>query len=348
MSATGKDHARINLSIWGDDDWLDLTVDEQLLYFALWTSPSLTYCGSGDWHAGRVSNLASDWTIDRVQSAASGLSAALFVVFDTETDEFLIRSWIKHDGLWKTPNMAVSMANARAGLASRALRGVVVHEVQKIRDANPDSSSWAKPAVASLLDQWAVDPADLALFNPGSNPPPNPGSKGKGQPLDFVTSTPTPNPSPTPAPTPTSYSYSNIGNAGIARDDEIPLPEPPPQDYDEPTEITAPAPPKTRATQAEMTRVRTIIGSDHPRDVVQQLALQVRKLGTYDHHVVDEVLQRWANRPGIGPGLLPHLVSDVIKESKGAGQTQSKADIWQSTVVAPAQSVADEQQRRLA
>lgn len=224
MKTTGKDHARVNLAIWGDDDFLDLTTDEQLLYLALWTSPSLTYCGSGDWHPGRVANLASDWTTERVNHAAAGLSAALFVIFDTETDEFLIRSWIKHDGLWKTPNMAVSMANARASLASRTLRGVVVHEVQKVRDAHPDSSSWAKPAVASLLEQRPVNPYELIPLRVGVNPP----AKGSGQPLDFVTPNPGPNPPSTPAPSPAPISgYEKSGGVSESDESQTPVQSPP-------------------------------------------------------------------------------------------------------------------------
>lgn len=153
---------------------------------------------------------------------------------------------------------------------------------------------------------------------------------------------------PRPDPTRPDPTSKTSGNAGIAGDDEIPLPEPPPEDYDEPAEITAPSPPKSRATQAEMTRVRTIIGNDHPKPVVQQLALQVRKLGTYDHDVIDEALHRWANKTGIGPAVLPSLVSDIVKERKGGGRQQSKADMWEDHVVAPAQAVADTQQRELA
>ncbi|CQD25355.1 hypothetical protein BN970_07157 [Mycolicibacterium conceptionense] len=131
--ATGKDHSEINLAIWGDDDWLDLTPPAQHLYFVLWTSPQLSYCGAGEWHPGRIAAMSKGWTAQSVEAAAAEISRELFLIIDTNTEEFLLRSWIKHDGLWRKPNMAVSMANARAALASRTLRGVVVHEVQKIK-----------------------------------------------------------------------------------------------------------------------------------------------------------------------------------------------------------------------
>ena len=206
MKATGKDHARVNLALWGDDDFLDLTVDEQLLYLSLWTSPGLSYCGAGEWHSGRIANLAADWTRDRIERAAAGLSRNLFLIVDADTDEYLLRSWIKHDGLWRMPNMAVSVANARAELSSRMLRGVVVHEVRRLRDMHPESSSWKRDAVVSMLDQRSVDPAALDPFNPTSNPQADPCSNPQSDPSDTATPNPQSGPSPTPAPaTATTY-----------------------------------------------------------------------------------------------------------------------------------------------
>lgn len=159
------DHTRINLAIWGDDDFTDLTPTAQHLFFALWTSPSRSYCGSGPWHAGRISQLAHGWTADDVNAAAAELSDRLFLVIDEVTDEYLLRSWVKHDGLWRTPNMAVSVAKARAELASKTLRAVVVHEVRKLAKANPESSSWTRETVREMLAQKAIDPATLDRFS---------------------------------------------------------------------------------------------------------------------------------------------------------------------------------------
>lgn len=214
MASTGKDHARINLAIWGDDDFRDLTPPEQHLYFVLWTSPGLSYCGAGDWHPGRLASVAAGWTKRGVMTAAAGLSEKQFVIIDADTDEFLLRSWIKHDGLWRTPNMAVSIANARAELSSRTLRGVIVHEVLKVQAAHADSNSWKRAPVVSMLEQTPIDPADVDPYNPdpnpgpkgGSNPAANPGSNPGSNP--WLENRPNPGPTPAPAPTPTSNSFS--------------------------------------------------------------------------------------------------------------------------------------------
>jgi hypothetical protein len=186
-----SDHARIYLNIWGDDDWLDLPVDAQCLYMTLYTSPGRTLCGAHEWTVGKIRQRAVDWTAERIEAAAEILSQRLFLIIDIETGECLLRSWIKHDGLWRTPNMAVSVANARAELASRTLRGVIVFEVLKLRAAEPKSSSWARPAVQSMLSQKAIDPSLLEPLrkgdaNGGSNGGLNPDAKGAANPYSHL------------------------------------------------------------------------------------------------------------------------------------------------------------------
>lgn len=165
-----RDHTRVNIDIWGDDEFRDLPVDAQNLFWTLWTSPDRTYCGGHWWHAGKLAQFAGDWTVDRVEGAGAVLSERLFLIVDELVDECLLRSWIKHDGLWKTPNMAVSMANARAAMTSKVCRGVVVHEVRKLATANPGMSGWKRDEVANLLSQKAVDPSGLEPFTPTSTP----------------------------------------------------------------------------------------------------------------------------------------------------------------------------------
>lgn len=211
-----RDHERTNLDIWGDDDWLDLSPEAQHLYFVLKTDPNLTYCGSGEWHPGRIAARAKGWTAASVETAAAELSgsAGIFVIVDPDTNEYLLRSWIKHDGLWRIPNMSVSMVNARAALASRTLRGVVVHEVKKLAKHFPEIGSWDRPAVQKMLSQRDIDPAELEPFTPsatpGVAPAPTPDltpavtPQLRVNPRDGVNPPANPGPTPSPAPlTPT-------------------------------------------------------------------------------------------------------------------------------------------------
>jgi len=203
-----RDHTRIHTDIWGDDDWLDLSPEAQHLYFVLYTGPP-SFCGAGDWQPKKIAARAKGWTPELVTRAAAELQEGLFLLLDLDTDEYLLRSWVKHDGLYRVQNMAVSVANARAALASRKLRGVVVFEVSKLQVSEPLLESWKKDAVAKMLTQKAVDPAEQEWPSPWVSPR----ASSKASPCDSSSPTEEPSPSPsgraTPSPTPAINSNSS-------------------------------------------------------------------------------------------------------------------------------------------
>ena len=245
----------MNLDIWGDDDFRDLPVDAQNLYWTLWTSPDRTYCGGHEWRPGKLSQCAEDWTLPRILAAATVLSERLFVLFDETTEECLIRSWIKHDGLWRTPNLAVTIANARSAMGSKILRGVIVHEVKKLVRAHPDREGWKRAEVVKMLSQRDIDPADIPPYNPGVNQAANPPANPAANPYDPNPVNPPPNPAPTTATaTPTATATNPPAHV----------------DYE-------PEPPKPysgRRTGADIARARfSMIPSHHSqtaRDIVRQ------------------------------------------------------------------------------
>jgi hypothetical protein len=207
-----RDHARINLAIWNDDDFLDLPPSAQHLYLVLWTHPDLSYAGVVDWRPARLAQRSRGWSTEDVVLAGKCLEARLFIVIDEETEECLVRSFFRFDGLLKQPIMAVSFANARAAVSSRDIRGVIVHEARKLHAMKPDLAGWLKPQVQELLSKDPVDPKARALpedpLTPGLTlsltPATTPGltlNPGVGvNPSPKTPSTPSPSPSPTPTP----------------------------------------------------------------------------------------------------------------------------------------------------
>ena len=211
-----RNHARVNVTIWQDADFLELPPQAQHLYFTLWTHPALSYCGVVDWRPGRIAKRAWGWSAYDVLEAADCLEARLFIVTDAESEECLIRSWAKHDGLLREAKMSVSWANAYASVASPDLRAVIVHEALRLRKSCPEYVGWTKPAVLGVLDQPSLDPAkrnlprDLfrdglrgafrgsdrgAVSPPLGSATPNGTPSGKGS----VKGSPTPSPAPTPS-----------------------------------------------------------------------------------------------------------------------------------------------------
>lgn len=213
-----RDHARVNVTIWGDPKFRRLPPPAQHLYLALWTSPELSYCGVHDWRPARLTGLAEGWTREAVEQAAACLAARHFLVIDHDTEEVMIRSWIRWDGLMKQPRMAISCINAYSAVASPTIREVVVHQLNELREKEPDYSAWGDERVQEVLSHPSADPKTLPTpsdpfgggvtpgFTPDVTPPLTHGlgqTQGKGKGSVSVPPTPAPAPAPnsiTPAP----------------------------------------------------------------------------------------------------------------------------------------------------
>lgn len=71
-----------------------------------------------------------------------------------------------------------------------------------------------------------------------------------------------------------------------------------------------------------LTRWHHTIGDPYPGETLTALARPVADLLTkYDPNLITEALNRWTTRPDARPGLLPHLLTDILKEQSGAGAT---------------------------
>lgn len=201
-----RDHARINLTIWGDPDFRALPVPAQHLYLLLWTHPDLSYCGSLEWRPGKMSGFTAGRRRVDVEQAADCLRARHFIVVDEETEEVLVRSWVRWDGLMKQPRMAVSCVTAYGNLGSETLRRALVHELRNLRERHPDLSCWSDDRIAQVLTHPAVSAKGLPVpsdpFDPELAPTLDPGlDPGLPQTQVGVCTPPTPTPAPAPSTT---------------------------------------------------------------------------------------------------------------------------------------------------
>lgn len=153
-----REYAKIRTDIWSDEDWRCVSASEKLLYFVLLTHSTLSYVGVADWRPNRLAPLVDEsWSEAEVRRVAELLEERHLIVTDDDTEEVLVRSFIKHDGVMKQPRLAVSMASAFAGVASQFLRQVIAHEVHKLREAEPDLACWSDARVRTVLDHSALD-----------------------------------------------------------------------------------------------------------------------------------------------------------------------------------------------
>lgn len=134
---------------------------EQHLYKLLMTHPTLSYAGVVDWRPARIAAMTADTTAESVRRAAVGLQAKRYVFIDEETEEILVRSFLRHDGLLKQPKLSISMVNAFAAIASKRIREVVTHELQRLFEESPEWAAFTQPKVLSLLKGKGTDMAEF-------------------------------------------------------------------------------------------------------------------------------------------------------------------------------------------
>lgn len=158
-----RDFQSVNVAIWNDPDFRRLPPPAQHLYMMLWTSPGLSYSGVHDWRPARLTGNSHGLETEQILTIADSLHARHFLVPDEGTEEILIRSWVRWDGLMRKPRMSISFVKAYRATASTTLRGVLVHELHKVREYEPNLTAWADDRVSAILDEPRLSAKDLAV-----------------------------------------------------------------------------------------------------------------------------------------------------------------------------------------
>ena len=165
-----REFASIKLAIWLDDDFTDLTPPAQHLYFLLLTEPDLSYCGSATWSPKRLKQKASGWSVPEILDSALELVEARLIVVAEETDEYLVRSFVRHDGVMGHPKLCVSAARAVNKVGSKPLRKIVIGELKRLKGDRPELGAWDRPEVADVLSRDSLDGRTEDLFREAFSP----------------------------------------------------------------------------------------------------------------------------------------------------------------------------------
>lgn len=133
-----RDYSMVQIAIWTDPDFRNLSVEAQRLYFLLLTSPTLNRCGVADWRENRLAALAVDSNVESLRAAAFELGNARLIAVDPETEEALVRSFVRHDGVLKSPNVTRALVKDYASIASSKLMALVSVEVRRAFREHPE------------------------------------------------------------------------------------------------------------------------------------------------------------------------------------------------------------------
>lgn len=208
-----RSHARIFTSIWDDPDFLARSSQAQRCYMMLLSQPNLGHAGILPTTVRRWTLLSADEDEAALRTALAELAEHNFVVVDERTEELVIRSLIRNDGVWKQPKVLAVAITEAASIRSPRLRACITEELAKLDEVSslPDST---RPGVESLLSDLPhrLAYAHLELdgkggAHPPADPPPDPpaelGDEGGSDVLRArVHAAPTPATDPIPGPVP--------------------------------------------------------------------------------------------------------------------------------------------------
>lgn len=132
-----RSHARILVTIWADPDWRGLPRDCQWFYELLLSQPHMTHCGVLQIpRRGWETCSDDDDNREAITRAMKTLGERQYIVVDEDTDEILVRSFMRHDGVIDGPpgTLKNALIAARA-VASRRIRTALYVELAGVDQA---------------------------------------------------------------------------------------------------------------------------------------------------------------------------------------------------------------------
>lgn len=127
-----RSHARIVTKIWTDRNWRGLNAAAQWLYFTILSQPDLTQAGTISFNPSKWSKLATGATAENIESWTRELADARFVILDDYTDELMVRSFLRNDGVAKQPKVLISACRTAVAVQSELIRAELAFELSRI------------------------------------------------------------------------------------------------------------------------------------------------------------------------------------------------------------------------
>lgn len=127
-----RSYARIMTAIWRNREFRALDAAVQRVYLLLVTQPDISAAGTLPLTVRRWADMAADTTPQDITAALTVLAAKNFVVFDRDTEELLVRSFVKWDAGYTNSKRIPVIKRAGAEIASGTLRRVLASEFARL------------------------------------------------------------------------------------------------------------------------------------------------------------------------------------------------------------------------
>jgi hypothetical protein len=332
-----RGHGRILTSIWEDADFLALDQSQQRLYLFLISQPNLNHAGLLDLTLRRWARKAAGLSVADLDKLLMALEHARFVVVDDDTEELLIRSFVRNDGVWRMPKVMGAMVSGALEISSPKLRRALLDEMDRIplNELSSEPTKTTRGEGPSIRAQ-VVEHIET-LRRAFGTPDPDPSRRGSG--------TPSVTPSGTPSDTPDEGGPkgSTRGRAGThvrAAPALSPSPAPTPAPEEEgatveddgQTELVvvedsdfvgaAEAAPETTSAQTIVAEWIDRCTKRPPGQTIGQTSKQIKKLldEGIDADDIRRGLSRWMAK-GSAPTAIPSFVNEAMNAVPNSGGT---------------------------
>jgi len=102
------------------------------MYFFLLSQPNLNHAGLLQITLRKWAACASGETPDSVEKSLIALHDRRYIVIDWDTEELLIRTLVRNDGIWKQPKVMLAMVACVEEIESLALRRALLAELERL------------------------------------------------------------------------------------------------------------------------------------------------------------------------------------------------------------------------
>jgi hypothetical protein len=177
----------IHESIWRNDDWRELSRGAQALYMQLLSQKEVDCAGVLPLLPTKWAKGCAGLTAEQIMADMEELQRHRFVYYDEDTDEALIRTYIRNSNVMKVPNMRKSARRAAALVASPKIRAILAAELRATGD----------PECLTTADEIDPEPSNRTTHSKQNSEPlrnpfvtlPEGSGNGKGKGVSHLSST---------------------------------------------------------------------------------------------------------------------------------------------------------------
>ena len=127
-----RSYSQVTTAVWRDEDFRMLTPQAQHVYLMLVTQPEISPVGTLAITLRRWASNANGMTIEWLSNGLRELETAKYIVTDEDSEELLVRTFVRWDGGHTNPNRLRAIKATALSVSSPTLRAVLATELDKL------------------------------------------------------------------------------------------------------------------------------------------------------------------------------------------------------------------------